>query len=55
MNDVQYVLKLNDKEVSPRVATPELASHYITNLTMSEQLIVEVVPITLDGKQVLMG
>lgn len=55
MNETKYVVKVNGKEVSPRVASPTLAEHYIANLDVSHQGIAEVVAVTSDGKDVLFG
>jgi len=55
MNETKYVVKVHGKEVSPRVASASLAEHYIANLDLSHQAIAEVVSVTSDGKEVLLG
>lgn len=50
-----YVVKLNNKEVSPRVASPALASHYIGHLMINEQTHAKICKVDENGKEILLG
>ena len=55
MNEIMYVVKVNGKEVSPKVASAALAEHYISNLDLSQKPLAEIVQVTTDGKNMLLG
>ena len=54
-NTVYYVVKVNGAAVSPRFSSHQLAEMQITHLEEAHQLIAEVVPVTADGKDLLLG
>lgn len=50
-----YAVMVNGAIVSPRYASPGLAEDMIKLLGEAQQSIAEVVPVTSDGKQILLG
>jgi len=55
MNVVHYVVKVNGVEVSTRFGERMMAEMAKSNLPEEQKMIAEVVPVTTDGKQVLLG
>jgi len=55
MDVVYYVVKVNGNIVSPRYSEMLPAQMAIQQLSEAHQSIAEVVPVTVDGKQVLLG
>lgn len=58
INEVQqekFVIKVNGQIVSIAFASAQLAEAAITNLPEAQQAIAEVVPVTADGREVLLG
>ncbi len=55
MDVVYYVVKVNGVIVSPRYSEKLMAEMTIQNLTEAQKMIAEVVSVTTDGKQVLLG
>ena len=53
--ETYYAVSVNGAIVSPRYATPALAEDMIKLLSEAHQSIAEVVPVTSDGKQILLG
>jgi hypothetical protein len=54
-NVVQYVIKVNGVPVSAPFGDKMLAEMAKNNLPEEQRMIAEVVPITTDGKQILLG
>ncbi len=52
---VYYVVKVNGVEISTRFNERLVAEMAKNNLPNEQKMIAEVVPITTDGKQVLLG
>lgn len=52
--DLKYVIKLNGEIVSKPFVSESQALHYISNLPQSQQPLAEVVPVTPDGKTLLL-
>lgn len=50
-----YAVMVNGAIVSPRYATPALAEDMIKLLSEAHQSIAEVVPVTSNGQQILLG
>lgn len=50
-----YVVLVHGQEVSPRYNSPMLAEQQIQHLSPEHQSIAEVVPVTEDGRQLLLG
>lgn len=54
-NQTFYAVMVNGKLVSPRYATSALAEDKIKHLSEEHQVIAEVVPVTNNGQQILLG
>lgn len=54
-NQIMYVVKVNGQEVSPRYTSPQSAEAMIQHLSEAHRAIAEVVPVTVDGNQLLLG
>lgn len=52
---VYYVVRLNGREISSRVETRAIAEMTLNQLPPETQALAEVVPITADGRQLLLG
>ena len=52
---LKYVVKVNGAIVSPMYATPHLAEDAIKLLKDEHQAIAEVVSVTADGQEILLG
>ena len=52
---VKYVIKVNGAIVSIPFATPQLAEQAITQLSEAQQSLAEVVAVSADGKEILLG
>lgn len=52
---VRYVVRVNGQERSERFDNAMLAEMAKHNLSPEERAVAEVVPVTADGKQVLLG
>ncbi len=52
---VYYAVMVNGKPVGPKHTSPALAEAAIAQLDEAHQLIAEVVPVTADGNQLLLG
>ena len=50
-----YAVSVNGQIVSPNYMTPQAAQDQIKLLSEAHQSIAEVVPVTADGQQVLLG
>lgn len=55
MNVVYYVVRVNGVEISTRFNERLMAEMAKNNLPKEQQMLAEVVPITTDGKQILLG
>lgn len=53
--ETKYVVKVNGQIVSPHYATVGLAEDAIKLLGEAHQSIAEVVPVTAEGKEILLG
>ena len=54
-NTIQYIIKINGVPVSAPFGDKMLAEQAKNNLPEEQRILAEVVPITNDGKQVLLG
>lgn len=54
-NKVMYVIKVRGQVVSIPYTSPTLAEQNISLLSPEHQMIAEVVPVTEDGKEILLG
>lgn len=52
---MRYVVKVKGKEVSVPFLNEALAAQYVQSLPRDQQLVAEIVPVTTDGKQLLLG
>ena len=52
---VKYVIVVNGKRVSVPFATRMLAEQHLGNLPPDQQTLAEIVTVTEDGRQVLLG
>lgn len=52
---VRYVIKVKGQNVSVPFATKMLAEQHLGNLPQEQQTIAEIVIVTEDGKQILLG
>lgn len=52
---VYYVVRLNGQEISPRVETRAIAEMSLNQLPPETRALAEVVPVTADGRQLLLG
>jgi len=55
MDVVYFVGRINGQEVTTRFNDRMMAEMAINNLPEEQKLLAEVVPVTTDGKQVLLG
>ncbi len=55
MDVVYFVVKVNGREVTTKFNDRMMAEMAIGNLPEDQKMIAEVVPVTTDGKQVLLG
>jgi hypothetical protein len=55
MDQLKYVIKVNGTTVSIPFATKMLAEQFIASLPKEQQPIAEVVPVTNEGKELLLG
>jgi len=54
-NTVKYVVRVNGAEVSPRYTTPQAADAALQLLSEEHRAIAEVVPVTSNGNELLLG
>ena len=52
---VYYAVRVNGTIVGPKHSSPLLAEAAITHLNEEQQSVAEVVPVTADGKELLLG
>ena len=52
---IYYVVRVGGKEVSTRYSNRVLAEQELINLAPEQKQLAEIVPVTADGKQVLLG
>ena len=52
---VKYAVKVNGAIVTKGFPTPGLAAYAIQNLAEDQQMLAEVVSVTEDGKEILLG
>ena len=52
---LRYVIMVNGNRISVPFLTEQAAVQHLANLPQDQQLIAEVVPITQDDKQLLLG
>ena len=52
---IYYVVKVNGNEVSPRYASALLAEAQIEKLSQAHRAVAEVVTVTAEGKDLLLG
>ena len=52
---IMYVIKVKGQTVSIPYSSPSLAEQNISLLAPEHQLIAEVVPVTQDGREILLG
>lgn len=55
VDEVKYVVRVNGVNVSIPFTSRMLAEQHIGNLPVDQQALAEVVPITTNGQQVLLG
>lgn len=55
VDEVKYVVKVNGVTVSVPFTSRMIAEQHIANLPADQQPIAEVVPVTENGQQVLLG
>jgi len=55
VNTVRYVIKVNGIEISDRFGERMMAEMAKNNLPNEQKLLAEIVTITTDGKQLLLG
>lgn len=55
VDEVKYVVKVHGKEVSPRYTTPQAADAALQMLSEAHRSIAEIVPVTDNGNQLLLG
>jgi len=55
VDEVKYVVKVNGVAVSIPFTSHFLAEQHISTLPMDQQPLAEVVPVTADGQQLLLG
>ena len=54
-NDLRYTVMVHGQPVGPKYPTPEAANAAVLLLSEAHQSIAEVVPVTADGGQLLLG
>ena len=54
-NTVYYVVRVNGVDITPKWPDKIMAENSLLSLPDDQQLLAEVVPVTLDGKQMLLG
>lgn len=54
-DETKYVVKVHGNICSPPYPTPSLAEDMIKLLSEEHQAIAEIVPVTSDGKEILLG
>ncbi len=55
MNTIFYVVKVNGQEVTAKFNDQPAATMAINNLPENQKMLAEVVAVTTDGKQILLG
>lgn len=53
--ELRYVVMVNGQEVSARYTTPQAAEGMLEHLSEAHRSIAEIVPVTGDGNQLLLG
>lgn len=54
-NETRYAVKVNGKVVTQPFTTQTLAEHALYNLPEDQRQTAQVVPVTQDGKEILLG
>lgn len=54
-NTVYYVVKVNGVEITPKWPDRMMAENSLLSLPDDQRILAEVVPVTTDGKQMLLG
>lgn len=55
MNETKYVVKVNGVQLCTPMSTQALAENFISQLSDDQKPLAEVVPVTTNGQEILLG